>query len=131
MDQSRAPYFEALRSYLEERNLTFHVPGHQHGLAVPQELSTLIEQWGLAADITEVFGIDDIHRPSLQCSHAQHLAAELYGADHTFFLVNGSTVGNQAMFLSTLGPDASVIMPHNSHRSAYAGLLLSLSLIHI
>jgi arginine decarboxylase len=125
VDQSRAPYFDALSRYVKEQNLTFHVPGHQHGLSGPPEFSELLQQRGLAGDITEVFGIDDIHDPSGQCREAQQLAAELYGADHTFFLVNGSTVGNQAMFLSTLGPHDSVILPHNSHRSAYSALLLS------
>jgi arginine decarboxylase len=125
VDQDRAPYFDALKSYVEQRNLTFHVPGHQHGLSVPPEFAELLHAWGLSGDITEVLGIDDIHDPSQQCLQAQQLAAELYGADHTFFLVNGSTVGNQAMFLSTLGPEATVILPHNSHRSVHSALLLS------
>ena len=102
MNQQEAPYFRALRDYVRQRNLTFHVPGHQHGLNAPEELATLLKEWGPACDITEVWGIDDIHDPHAQIQQAQRLAAELYGADQTYFLVNGSTVGNQAMFLSTL-----------------------------
>lgn len=80
---------------------------------------------GLACDITEVAGIDDIHAPYDQCQKAQALAAELYGADHSYFLVNGSTVGNQAMMLSCLAPGETVLMPDASHRSAFGALLLS------
>ncbi|MCA9778490.1 MAG: aminotransferase class V-fold PLP-dependent enzyme, partial [Candidatus Eremiobacteraeota bacterium] len=125
MNHRAAPYFEALRDYVGQKNLTFHVPGHQHGLSTPEELSALVEEWGLACDITEVWGIDDIHEPRDQVRQAQQLAADLYGAEQTFFLVNGSTVGNQAMFLAALGPGKSVILPHNSHRSVYSALLLS------
>ena len=109
---------------MEEQNLTFHVPGHQHSLGAPPEFKNLIHHWGLACDITEVLGIDDIHAPHRQCLEAQRLAALCYGADHSYFLINGSTVGNQAMFLATLGPQDTVLMPQNSHRSAYAALLL-------
>lgn len=125
MDQSSAPYFEALVKYVEQENATFHIPGHQHGLSLPAEMAALLQEWGARADITEVLGIDDIHAPVEQVHQAQQLAAEAYGADHTFFLVNGSTVGNQAMFLSQLGPEDTVLMPQASHRSAYAALLLS------
>lgn len=124
-DQRQAPYFEALQSYVRQQNLTFHVPGHQHGRSAPQEFTELLHSWGLACDITEVWGIDDIHDPVDQYDRARDLAAQLHGADQTFFLVNGSTVGNQAMFLSVLGPESSVILPHNSHRSVYSALLLS------
>ena len=130
MNQEEAPYFQALRDYVRQRNLTFHVPGHQHGLNAPEELATLLKEWGPACDITEVWGIDDIHDPHAQIQQAQRLAAELYGADQTYFLVNGSTVGNQAMFLSTLGPGKSVLLPHNSHRSVYSALLLSGAAAH-
>ena len=123
MDQSEAPYFDALQKYVAQRNLTFHVPGHQHGRAFPPELAALIQSSGAACDITEVLGIDDIHNPHDQVWEAQELAAQAYGADCTQFLVGGSTVANQAMFLSTLGPNDVVLLPPNCHRSVYSALL--------
>lgn len=80
---------------------------------------------GLSCDITEVLGIDDLHHPHAQLAEAQRLAAELYGAQQTFFLVNGSTVGNHAMLLATLSPGEVVLVPQGCHRSVFAGLLLS------
>lgn len=123
MDQSRAPYFDALQDYLASRNLTFHVPGHQHGKAFPSELAALLHDFGAACDITEVLGIDDIHNPHGQVQEAQELAAKAYGAGRTQFLVGGSTVGNQAMFLANLGPGDLVLLPPNCHRSVYSALL--------
>jgi arginine decarboxylase len=94
-------------------------------LALPPEFRELLHLWGAAADITEVLGIDDIHAPRDQVQRAQVLAAQAYGAQKTQFLVNGSTVGNQTMLLSTVGPDDTVLVAENSHRSVFSGLLLS------
>ena len=110
---------------MKERNLGFHIPGHHQGQGVPSGLKQLITEFGFSADITEVSDLDDIHNPHNQCLHAQKLAAAAYGSDETFFLINGSTVGNQAMFLATLGPEDTVLMPYSSHRSAFSALILS------
>lgn len=125
MDQSKAPYFEALRNYLDERVLSFHIPGHQQARALPEEFAKLLKDYGGACDITEVLGIDDLHNPHDQVELAQELAAQACGAQQTRFLVGGSTVANQAMFLSTLSPGDTVLMPLNSHRSAYSALFLT------
>lgn len=79
----------------------------------------------LAGDITQVLGMDDIHRPTSVCGRAQKLAAEAYGADATYFLVNGSTSGNQAMLLAALYPGDPVLVPRNAHCSLLSALTLS------
>jgi arginine decarboxylase len=56
---------------------------------------------------------------------AQNLAATAYGVDHTFFLVNGSTLDNIAAILSTVAPKQKIIVSRASHRSVYTGLMLS------
>ena len=53
------------------------------------------------------------------------LAARLYGADATYFLVNGTTCGIYAMILAAAGPGDKIIMPRNVHRSVLGGLILS------
>ena len=47
-------------------------------------------------DLTEAEGLDDLHHPEGAILEAQRLAAELYGADRSWFLVNGTTCGNEA-----------------------------------
>ncbi|MGA1476659.1 MAG: aminotransferase class I/II-fold pyridoxal phosphate-dependent enzyme, partial [Prochlorothrix sp.] len=56
---------------------------------------------------------------------AQRLAAQTFGADRTWFLVNGSTAGVMAAILATCGPGDKILLPRNSHRSALAGLIFS------
>lgn len=85
----------------------------------------LLARFGLRCDITEVLGIDDIHYPHKQVREAEILAAEAFGARATKFLVQGSTVGNQAMLLSSLLPGDIVLAPHGCHRSFYSGVMLS------
>lgn len=125
LSQDRAPYFQALKSYLEERPTTFHIPAHNHGLAAPTEFAALLTEWGVACDITEVLGLDDIHDSHSQCLEAEALAAECWGAAKTKFLVNGSTVGVEAMLWTVLNPGDLVIAPTSSHLSFYSSLLLS------
>ncbi len=105
--------------------LSFHVPGHQGGRGADPELHRLLGTPTLWADLTEVLGIDDLHRPTGQIKEAQELAAETFGAEETHFLINGSTSGNQAMLLATTGPGDLVLMPRNAHRSLWSGLMLS------
>ncbi|MGM9998199.1 MAG: aminotransferase class I/II-fold pyridoxal phosphate-dependent enzyme [Candidatus Bruticola sp.] len=123
--QSQAPLYEALEEYVHETNVPFHIPGHSQGRRADPALQNLMGTKALAADITQVLDMDDIHRPCNYTKKAQELAAECFGADKTWFLVNGSTCGNQAMFLSALKPDQEVILPRCAHRSLQAGLVFS------
>lgn len=125
MEQNRAPYFEALTSHLAQGVLSFHVPGHQGGRGADPDLHRLLGTPTLWADLTEVLGIDDLHRPTAQLKEAQELAADAFGAEQTHFLINGSTSGNQAMLLATTGPGDLVLVPRNAHRSLWSGLMLS------
>lgn len=125
LHQSETPYFDALRDYVEKEVVTFHVPGHQQGRGAALEFASFVAQHGLAADITQVLGMDDIHRPESVCKKAQELAAEAYGAEHTYFLINGSSSGNQIMFVAALRPGDTVLIPRNAHRSVISSLILA------
>ncbi len=123
--QDRAPYFEALSAYARSHTTSFHVPGHQFGQGADPDFLKFLEAAPLIGDITQIPGMDDMHRPVSVCGQAQRLAAELWGAEQTTFLVNGSTVGNQAMLLATLNRGDKVLIPRNAHRSVLGGVLLA------
>lgn len=123
--QSEAPYFQSLAHYVRSQVLSFHMPGHQQGAGAPAEFVDLVGRAALAADITQVQGMDDIHRPFDGCLRAQRLAAQAYGSERCYFLVNGSTCGNQAMLMASLDPGEVVLVPRNAHSSTVGGLLLS------
>jgi len=125
MRQTRCPLVEALKRYAAKGFTPFHTPGHLQGRAAPPMLR---RWWGrsvFAADLTELPGLDDLHNPSGVIREAEGLAAKLAGAEHAFFLVNGSTAGIQAMLIAAAGPGERVVLPRTVHRSVAAALVLS------
>ncbi len=120
----RIPLLFALKNYIDKKRPAFHMPGHHRGKGA---LKYLKELWGeniFLFDITEVEGMDYLHKPEGVIKEAQELAAKAFGAKKTFFLINGSTVGNLVMLVSTLNPKEEVILQRNSHRSIIGGLAL-------
>ncbi len=124
-DQSRTPYFDALEKYIDSGVTTFHVPGHQQGKGALPRFRDFVKKYGLASDVSQVMGLDDIHQPMSVVEEAQSLAAEAYGADRTFFLINGSSSGNLAMIMAAVNPGEKILLPRNVHRSATGALILS------
>jgi len=56
---------------------------------------------------------------------AEALAARTWGADRSFFLVNGSSSGNHAYLLAAVGPGDEVVVGHDLHKSLLVGLILT------
>jgi arginine decarboxylase len=123
-DQSKTPYYDAVLNYIHKGRTAFHMPGHARGRIAPQEMIELLGEKIFQADLTEVEGLDYLHKPEGVVKEAQELAADAFGADHSFFLVNGSTVGVVAMILAAVKPGEKLIVQRNSHRSVIAGLTL-------
>jgi arginine decarboxylase len=125
MDQTRTPYFTALLEYVDSGVLPFHTPGHMQGRGAERSWREFVGDNILAIDLTPMPGIDDLLQPTESIKEAQELAAEAYGADHTFFLINGSTSGNQCMMMTALNPGQKIAVPRNSHKSMLGGLVMS------
>lgn len=123
--QISTPYFDALERYVDDGTIPFHVPGHQQGRGTPERFRDFIREKGLASDITQVLGLDDIHQPLDVCKRAQELAAQAYGSDQTYFLINGSSSGNHAMILSVCNPGDKIIIPRNCHKSVTGAAILA------
>ena len=118
------PYLDAVINYVRAGTLSFHMPGHQQGKGASEQLRELMAH-GLEADLTQVMGLDDMHRPLGPCGQAQQLAARAYGSAASYFLVNGSSGGIHAMLMAALRPGQRVLLPRNAHRAALGGALLS------
>jgi arginine/lysine/ornithine decarboxylase len=127
LDQTRAPFFDSLVNTQRQRDpVSFHMPGHKFNPALLPEIADFFGEGVFRGDLNEaVPTIDYLHAATGTLVEAQQLAAAAVGADHTFFLVNGSTVGNQAMLLAAVRDGQKVIITRAAHRSVYAGLILS------
>lgn len=122
--QDRAPLFEALLRHIAGNPAQLHIPGHRQGRGLPESFRRLDNGMLFSLDLTELPGLDDLHNPVGPLARAQELAATLYGADRSFFLVNGTTVGIGALLLAAVG-QGEVILPRNAHGSFLGGLVLS------
>lgn len=90
-----------------------HMPGHKRSNwgELPQQLSKM--------DITEIEGFDNLHQPEGILLELQKKAAELCGAEESFYLVNGSTGGVLSAVSTALPAGGHILMARNCHRSAY------------
>ncbi|MBP2002680.1 arginine/lysine/ornithine decarboxylase [Paenibacillus shirakamiensis] len=126
--EQQAPLAEALVNYAKAGQSSFHVPGHKNGHAfkmMRSEAAGYLERVALI-DATEIIGLDDLHHPEGVIAQAQERAARFYGADESFFLVGGSTVGNQALILSVCTEPGDVLLvQRNVHKSIIHGCMLA------
>jgi len=123
MKSVEMPLVEALKKYSSANSVRFHMPGHKgrqlgsaHG-----ELKVNLYSW----DVTEIPGLDDLHQPEGPIKFAQEKLAKLYGADESFFLVNGASSGVIAMMGATVCPKDEILLSRASHKSAMSGLILT------
>lgn len=125
MDQSKTPYFQALLDYVDAGVIPFHTPGHKQGIGMDLAFREFVGDNLLAIDLTPMPGIDDLLQPTESLLEAQQLAAEAYGADRSYFLINGSTSGNQCMMMAAVNPGDKIAVPRNAHKSMLGGLVMS------
>jgi arginine decarboxylase len=125
VDQNKTPYFQALLDYVDSGVIPFHTPGHKQGIGMDRSFREFVGDNICAIDLTPMPGIDDLLQPTESLLEAQLLAADAYGADRSYFLVNGSTSGNQCMMMAALNPGEKIAVPRNSHKSMLGGLVMS------
>ena len=118
--QSYESLYEKLTQYHANGRLAMHMPGHKRNDTQASYLK------GLAAglDITEIDGFDNLHAPQGILLRAQQLAAKLWGAEESFFLINGSTSGILAAFYATLQRGDEILLSRGSHKSVYHAIEL-------
>lgn len=121
MNQNRMPLIEVLQKHIHKQSISFHVPGHKNGLLFTDER---LAAFG-AFDVTELTGLDDLHEPEEAIAQAEALLTDLYQTKKSYFLVNGSTVGNLAMILATCKQGDQVLVQRNCHKSIVHALMLA------
>lgn len=123
--QFTAPISKAMEAYAGDGALAFHTPGHKQGLGAHPLLRRLITEAGLRQEVSLMEELDDLHEPAGCINEAQALAAELWGARESLFVINGTTGAIQAMLVGTLSPGDKVLVPRNAHRSIMGGIILA------
>lgn len=121
----KAPLFEAMRDYIKKDMSAYHTPGHKQGKGIDPEMLDLLGVNVFKMDLCELPEVDNLHDAVTVIKEAQELAASAYSADRSFFLVNGSTTGNNVMTMTVCDPGDKIIIPRNIHKSVLGGIILS------
>lgn len=125
MTQNSTPLLDAVTSFIKTNPAYFRTPGHRLDRGVSPRWTDKVGTGIFSYDVTETPLTDDLHSPNGAIRKAQELLCQLYGADKSFFLVNGSTCGNEAMILGAALEGEKIMTARNAHKSAMMGLVLS------
>ncbi|MGL5977425.1 MAG: aminotransferase class I/II-fold pyridoxal phosphate-dependent enzyme [Erysipelotrichaceae bacterium] len=123
LSQEQAPIFDALQQHVKQRVVRFDVPGHKGGKGNP-ELSSLLGEHVMQLDVNSMKPLDNLCHPIGVIKDAEDLAAQAFGAQHAFLMVNGTTAAVQAMIMAVCKPGEKIILPRNVHRSAINALVV-------
>lgn len=115
-----AELYKRLVEYENSDYYPFHMPGHKRN---PESAEGILAgAYGI--DLTEIDGFDNLHQAEGILKREQKRAAALYGAEKTYFLVNGSTCGILSAVSAVCGRGGRVLMARNCHKSVYHGAYL-------
>ncbi len=117
---------EQLTEYSQRDFYPYHMPGHKR-----KACGNLPKQW-TSVDITEIEGFDNLHQPQGIIKELQEKAADAYGAEESFYLVNGSTAGILTAISAAVPFGGELLIVRNVHKSVYhAAYLRRLTLRYI
>lgn len=128
-DTLKTPFFGALVDYAEEGNQLWTCPGHNGGIFYSRSPigRIFVEHLGEAVfrdDIdNSVLEMGDllVHEgPALQ---AQKEAAKIFGAERTYFVLNGTSASNKIVLSALVAEDDLVLFDRNNHKAAHHGAL--------
>ncbi|WP_370553180.1 ornithine decarboxylase SpeF [Edwardsiella tarda] len=124
------PFFGSLKAYVQQGNAAFDCPGHQGGQFFRRHPSgrqffdyfgeTLFRSDLCNADVS--MGDLLIHEGA-PCAAQQH-AAQVFNADKTYFVLNGTSSSNKVVLNALLTPGDLVLFDRNNHKSNHHGALI-------
>lgn len=112
------PLIDGLKKYIKEENIRMHMPGHK-----AKALKTIVDLLP-ELDLTEVRGVDNLHKARGIIKESQDYAARVFKAKHSFYSVNGTTGGIYASVVSQTSPGDKVLIARDSHKAVYQSLIL-------
>ena len=114
--------YDKLVDYSQSDVYPFHMPGHKRQVGNPflQEFPN-----PYAIDITEIDGFDNLHHAEGIIRESMDRAAKMYGADRSYYLVNGSSCGILSAVCGMTQHGGKILMSRNCHKAAYHGVFLN------
>jgi ornithine decarboxylase len=126
----KTPFFGALVDYAEEGNQLWTCPGHNGGIFYSrspigrifrEHLGEAVFRDDLDNSILELGDLLTHEGPALQ---AQKEAAAIFGAEKTYFVLNGTSSSNKIALSALVAEDDLVLFDRNNHKAAHHGALI-------
>ena len=125
LSQLETPLFDTLLKHQNRHPVQFHIPGHKKGQGMDPAFREFVGDNVLSIDLINIAPLDDLHSPKGVIAQAQKLAAEAFGADYTFFSVQGTSGAIMTMILTVVGPGDKIIVPRNVHKSIMSAIVFA------
>jgi len=125
------PFFDNLKKYAQRPIGTFHALPIARGKSIFNSdwIRDMGEFYGptlfLAESSATTGGLDSLLEPTGNIKKAQTLAARAFGADHVFFVTNGTSTSNKMAVQALLAPGDIAIVDRNCHKSHHYGMVLA------
>jgi ornithine decarboxylase len=125
----KAPFFGALVDYAERGNQLWTCPGHNGGIfynrspigrIFVEHLGEAIFRNDLDNSVLELGDLLVHEGPALQ---AQKEAAAIFGAEKTYFVLNGTSSSNKIVLSALVAEGDLVLLDRNNHKAAHHGAL--------
>ena len=126
----KTPFFGALVDYAEEGNQLWTCPGHNGGVFYSRSPigRVFMEHLGEAVfrdDLdNSVLDLGDLLTHEGPALKAQKAAAEIFGAEKTYFVLNGTSTSNKVALGALVTDGDLVLFDRNNHKAAHHGALL-------
>lgn len=126
----KTPFFGALVDYAEEGNQLWTCPGHNGGIFYSrspigrifmEHLGEAVFRDDLDNSVIELGDLLTHEGPALA---AQKAAAEIFGAEKTYFVLNGTSSSNKIVLTNLVAEGDLVLFDRNNHKAAHHGALL-------
>jgi arginine decarboxylase len=131
LDRNETPFFDNLKKYAQRPIGTFHALPIARGKSIFRSdwIRDMGEFYGptlfLAESSATTGGLDSLLEPTGNIKRAQEKAARAFGADHAFFVTNGTSTSNKMAVQALLAPGDIVLVDRNCHKSHHYGMVLA------
>jgi ornithine decarboxylase len=131
------PFFGGLVAYDAEANIAFDCPGHQGGQFYRKSPAgqLFFKHFGESIFRNDLCNADvdlgDLLIHEGAAAEAQKYAASVFGADKTYFVLNGTSTSNKIVTNAVLRRGDLVLFDRNNHKSLHQGALVQAGAIPI
>ena len=126
----KTPFFGAMVDYAEEGNQLWTCPGHNGGIFYSRSPIGRIFMEHLGESIfrddldNSVLELGDLLTHEGPALNAQKEAATIFGAERTYFVLNGTSASNKIVLSALIAEGDLVLFDRNNHKAAHRGALL-------